>query len=244
MSTTLPQITIPLTPVHVFLTTPHEKCDPSVTIRHCDRLSGAVANRIVDHIKRIAGTSRNLKCTYVRGTICRALLDLNRPIARMSTWRRQLDTLINQAVSEGEHVILLDVHSYNSDQDMESPYLPTRASLYTAYMLVPATTPVCDDRSTTHNNTIIPHDDCNKNYDNHINPLMRDLYTYLQNRLGNDYIGLEPCAEMNDIVNTVGNIPGVVATAMICVNESLSHDEVNSLSQTFTSWLEQLCKAN
>lgn len=206
--------------IHVFITTPHEKSDPSVTIRHCDRLSGVVALRTVDNIRQFADTTtRNLRCTYVRGSVYRALLDLNRPIARMSTWRRELDNLIQQAIAKGEHVILIDIHSYNSDKDIQSPHLPPLVSLNTAYMLIPSTADADEYQSN----------------------IMHNLYNYLRHFLGRDAIGLAPCAEMNDIVTTIAAIPGVLGAGMICVNESLTHDQVDSLSQTITLWLKQLC---
>lgn len=215
--------------VHVILTVPHARCDPHLSVRHCDRLAAQFAQLLHDHIMAVAqrepqqqqGSPKlSLACTILQGTEYRSTLDLNRSIARMTQWRQHLTNMIARLLSEKTFVILLDIHSYdNSGIGLcTQPLVPSESTSQWAYVLSIRDPP-----------------------DALTNALLSHSHPTLNAHCGASAIGIYPGSSMNDIVVSASE-EGVPLATMIHINESLTPDKLTLLSRVFADCVTVLAQ--
>jgi hypothetical protein len=99
----------------VFITVPHADCRGDAYWHHCDLLAEEMARKISD-----AFLARNVETKLFVGNVPRRKVDLNRPVSRLTRFRRSLSKELKNA---GFNDVLLDIHSYPSNSKAYELYI-------------------------------------------------------------------------------------------------------------------------
>jgi len=206
-------------PVHIFLTVPHCMNDAHINTRHCDRTALRVAQLLEQAIRGL--DLPGVHVTVVPGTTYRSQLDLNRPIARMSTWRCDLRAQLQRCMQGGNaYVIVMDIHSFDKT-DCSSSLLPPGTDKHVAFLLDCAGA----KRSSLSSARTLLMDVCQNQFDDR-----------------KDAVGLYRGSAINDIVSESQHL-GAHECIFLSVNESADPADTALLAAAVAQWIHILYDA-